>query len=90
MDEVAYLTITKYGEDQLGVEGNVGDTGLAVWMLEQALESAKQRHFKYQMEMQRQLIIPSHDLDSISHHPNFPVQPLGDRPDEVARRAALR
>jgi hypothetical protein len=90
MDEVAFLTITKYGADQLGVDGNVGDTGLAVWMLEQALESAKSRHAAYLFQMQRQLIIPSHDLDPIDHHPAFPVEPLGDRPDEIARRASLR
>lgn len=86
MDEVAFLTITKYGADQLGIDGNVGDTGLAVWMLEQALESAKSRHAKYLLEQQRKLIVPSIDLDPIDHHPNYPVIPLGDRPDEIARR----
>ena len=89
MDEVAFLTITKYGADQLGVDGNVGDTGLAVWMLEQALESAKSRHAKYLISQQRPYIVPSTDLDPVDHRPEFPVLPLGDRPDEVARRLSL-
>lgn len=89
MDEVAFLTITKYGYDQLGIDGNVGDTGLAVWMLEQALESAKGRHAQTLLAQGRALVIPSYDLDPISHDPRFPVEPLGDRPEEIARRAAL-
>lgn len=90
LDEVAYLTITKYGYDQLAIDGNVGDTSLAVWMLEQALESAKGRHAQAMLAQSQRLIIPSSDLDPIDHDPKFPVVPLGDRPDEIARRASLR
>lgn len=74
-DEVAFLKVTKYGDDALAVDGNVGDTALAVWMLEQALDAARSRLYRERATV----LVPTRDMDPISHHPRFPVIPLGDR-----------
>jgi hypothetical protein len=74
-DEVAFLKITKYGDDALAVDGNIGDAALAVWMLEQALEAARSRLW----QQNASVLVPTRDMDPITHHPDFPVVALGDR-----------
>ena len=72
LDSVASITIHLHSNGSLSVSGNIGDTTLALQMIDHARDAVK-----HQRRDKDKLIIPNRDVVA-PQHPNYPTLPLGD------------
>ena len=84
-DAIARVTITKYADGSLSIDGNIGDKRLALKLLEHALDAVRAQ---VRPEDDKQIVLPNRDV-VVPHHDNYPVNPLGDMPPGDWGRGAL-
>lgn len=77
LDSVASITIHLHSNGALSVSGNIGDTRLALQMLDHARDAVKN-----QRKDQNKIILPNRDVDA-PQDSRYPTLPLGDmRPED--------
>jgi hypothetical protein len=73
-DVHAWITLRLHANGALSVAGNIGDTKLALGMIEGAREAITS-----QLARNRPLIVmPEHEARDIRQHPDFPTRERGD------------
>ena len=77
LDCVAFVSVKLHSNGGISVSGNIGDTKLAIQMLDAARDAVKN-----QAKQRNEIIIPNRDVDA-RQDPAFPTQPRGDmRPED--------
>ena len=77
LDCVASITIKHHSSGALSVEGNIGDTKLALQMIDAARDAVK-----HQLRDKSEIVIPNRDVEA-KQNQKFPTLPLGDmRPED--------
>lgn len=74
---VASITIKLHANGSLSTSGNIGDTRLALQMIDSARDAVKN-----QLKSRDEIVVPNRDVDA-HQDPRFPTLPLGDmRPED--------
>ena len=74
LDAIAQITITKYSDGMVSIDGNIGDKRMGLALLQHALDAVRGQ---VRPEDDKQIIVPNRDV-VIPHHSNYPVEPKGD------------
>jgi hypothetical protein len=76
LDCVAFVSIRLHSNGAISVSGNIGDTKLAVQMLDAARDAVNN-----QAKRRDEIVIPNRDVD-VKQNNAFPTLPRGDMPQE--------
>jgi len=76
LDCVAFVSIKLHTNGGLSISGNIGDTKLALQMIDGARDAVKNR-----IKNRNEIVIPNRDVET-EQHPTFPTLPRGDMKPE--------
>ena len=75
LDCIAFISIKLHSNSGVSISGNVGDTKLALQLIDAARDAVKN-----QLKQRSEIVIPNRDVVAA---PNLPVLPRGDmRPED--------
>ena len=76
LDCVAFISIRLHSNGSCAISGNIGDTKLALQMIDAARDAVKHQHAR-----RNEIIIPNRDVEADQDHA-FPTIPRGDMRQE--------